>query len=840
MLLVVASALTLAKTTGAREQGSPLRPLPDIDVLYISRTPRFPAYRPDYDLPGRKGVPTLVDLGTRRPLSEEEIRAVQRWPKQGEEVTFTAHVQNRGDADAAAWDYTWWIDGKKIAAGKVEKPQKPGDEITAQLKWSWKPGRHTVQFVADPLFKVRDRYLQNNTRSDATDAWALAWAVDRKLYEQFNRAANMVGTRSFEDWAQWHIDQMNRLFDASPLPKGMVDKGWRPRIRCDAIYIVDKTEGWEDAALGKGKTALDVGFDGAWPFAYREQITEWASEADWGLIHEWGHQLGLTDEYALDRPGYLNEIADGAGRPLLTGRMSSQQGHMMHGHGPTTFSPVCMAALVLQKGVRRGFYGDYYYCTPDICAIRILDRAGKPVPGAKVTAWQDRDSRYAGKPVFTVTSGTDGVAVLPNRPAPYTSTPPGFTHRDNPFGQINVVGSGDVLQLQISSRGHTETTWLDIAEVNMAWFEGKTQTAVLNRQTRIPSKGALPAPRSISVRSEGDRAFVSWAAVPKATKYRVFHCANDKGQWKLAAETTKVSCELTLTNDLFHRVAVTAVGSNSATESAMSREARAFALKRPWGITITDKGQRIVRDAAHGQFLVYDAKGEAIGPLGSVHDHLEGSYDVATGPEGRVYCAKWGDGYDANQGIKVFSADFALEKAYVRPPGTNPGEVKGPMGIGVNSQGHIFLADTGNDRIQEFGPDGKFIQVIGLGEVRVPTKIVFDKQDRMFVADSGRNRVAQYEKQDTGVYKLTKEYKDGKRIKEPVYVAVDDRGRVFVSTNRVAGVYMFNPDGTLAWNYEPPTGDTLNCPRGLALDGKGHLLVVDEATRSVRQLTLPN
>src|SRR5438094_448005 len=33
--------------------------LPDIDVLYIERTPRYPGYRVDYDRPGSQGVPIL-------------------------------------------------------------------------------------------------------------------------------------------------------------------------------------------------------------------------------------------------------------------------------------------------------------------------------------------------------------------------------------------------------------------------------------------------------------------------------------------------------------------------------------------------------------------------------------------------------------------------------------------------------------------------------------------------------------------------------------------------------------------------------------------------------------
>src|SRR5207244_469439 len=144
-------------------------------------------------------------------------------------------------------------------------------------------------FVADPLLKIRDQSLLNNSREDATDAWSLIWAVDRHTYESFNRLRNFLGTRSFEDWSQWHVDRMNHLFDVSPTPwdkpvgsrqsagfVGANNSGSerprltkasapelfapttavrrpttpRPRVRCDGIVVVDNVEGAWDRVLG--------------------------------------------------------------------------------------------------------------------------------------------------------------------------------------------------------------------------------------------------------------------------------------------------------------------------------------------------------------------------------------------------------------------------------------------------------------------------------------------------------------------------------------------------------------------------------------------------------------
>jgi hypothetical protein len=844
-LLLTIIAVTALLPTPSYSQN--LDGLPDVDVLYIERTPRYPGYKPSYDQPGKQGVPIQVDNKSGKPLSPAEAAAVKRWPAAGETVTFTAHVQNRGYGPAPAFGYIWSIDGKEVERGKTRDAQSVGKEITVQTKWKWLPGRHTVSFVADPLFKNRDLSLGNNRREDATDAWSLIWAVDRVTYESFNKLRNFMGTLSFEDWAQWHIDHMNHLFDISPTPWDAANRAaraagkpiptrWRPRIRCDRVVVVDDVEGAWDRVLGQGVQPLDAGYDGAWPFGRRDDCTEWATNVDWGLIHEWGHQLGLTDLYALDRAGFLNQIPDENGDPLLIGHLSSQVGYMMHGHGPTTFSPECMGALMTQEGRRRGYYGDYYFNIPARNYLRILDSTGKPVPGAKLTFWQDTETEYAKPPVFTGNTDTAGLFTFPNRPAPHITTDRGYTQRDNPFGQINVVGSGDVLFMKIEARGHSEYAWIDIPEFNLAYWSTGPERAIFTRATHVPPAGAPTAPTGLTADVTGDMVKLSWKPVPAAKSYQIYHAAPDEYRFeKMDGPVSAVPpAATTLGNGALHRFAVTAI-TDKGMESGFSNVAGAMHLMRPWGIAVAKDGKRYIRDPHYGQAILQKANGNSVGLVGSVHYHFEGSYDIALDSKGRLLSAKWGDGYDPKPGFKVQNPDLREAFSVLETESSAPGHVSKPMGIAAGPADHIFIADTGNDRVQEFTAEGKFVRVIGAGELKRPMKPAFSPAGMLYIADSGNDRIAVFSPGAEGTYHLTESFRG---VKEPVYVAVGRGDTLFVST-KSNGVVMFDRTGKIVWTYRGTPEAPVTTPRGLAFDPQGSLLIVDERTRRVVSVKPP-
>jgi hypothetical protein len=69
-----------------------------------------------------------------------------------------------------------------------------------------------------------------------------------------------------------------------------------------------------------------------------------------------------------------------------------------------------------------------------------------------------------------------------------------------------------------------------------------------------------------------------------------------------------------------------------------------------------------------------------------------------------------------------------------------------PSDVAVDKEGNVYVLDTGNARIQKFGPDGKYLSTIGgkgqgPGEFMLPDGIDFDRNGNLVVADSAQSRI---------------------------------------------------------------------------------------------------
>ena len=123
--------------------------------------------------------------------------------------------------------------------------------------------------------------------------------------------------------------------------------------------------------------------------------------------------------------------------------------------------------------------------------------------------------------------------------------------------------------------------------------------------------------------------------------------------------------------------------------------------------------------------------------------------------------------------------------------GESPGEFRLPRDVAVNPQGYIYVADTGNRRVQKLSADGEVIHVL-TGDGSEP-----------FV--------------------------------EPGALEVDAEGTLWVLDSETGWIYAFDPDGKPLRRMGGPSMAFFH-PRGLALSPLGTLLVVDTGGSRVVEL----
>jgi DNA-binding beta-propeller fold protein YncE len=148
--------------------------------------------------------------------------------------------------------------------------------------------------------------------------------------------------------------------------------------------------------------------------------------------------------------------------------------------------------------------------------------------------------------------------------------------------------------------------------------------------------------------------------------------------------------------------------------------AHAVRVDKEDNIWVTDKGSDMVIkfNPAGRVVMVFgrkqEASDESTGPLKHVRPPLppvDGQFrqvtDVTWDAAGNTYIS---DGYINSRVAKVDKNGKWLMS--FGEPGDQPGQFNTPHSIAADAQGHIYVADRGNRRIQVFDGDGKFLRQI--------------------------------------------------------------------------------------------------------------------------------
>ena len=166
----------------------------------------------------------------------------------------------------------------------------------------------------------------------------------------------------------------------------------------------------------------------------------------------------------------------------------------------------------------------------------------------------------------------------------------------------------------------------------------------------------------------------------------------------------------------------------------------------PLGFIGTDGTARWIAVDSFGDLYILDMHNfiEKISPQGhllatlATKANLNRPQGLAVDSQGSVYVADSGnDARNIPASIVHLSATGSGTSTLGRAAGLNA-----PQGIAVDGAGNVYVADTGNNRIVKLSPGGDLLAVLGQGvRFNVPTGIAVDKSGNVYVADKYNDRL---------------------------------------------------------------------------------------------------
>jgi sugar lactone lactonase YvrE len=289
----------------------------------------------------------------------------------------------------------------------------------------------------------------------------------------------------------------------------------------------------------------------------------------------------------------------------------------------------------------------------------------------------------------------------------------------------------------------------------------------------------------------------------------------------------------------------------------------------PRGITQDAQGNFYVVDTQNERIEKFDKDGKWLSMFGSKGND-DGQFNpysddaVGTGPGG-VAVDTAGNIYVAdtwNHRIQKFDKDGKFVTKWgsfinlADNAVTDPNQQSmffGPRGIAIGPDGNVYVTDTGNKRIATFTPDGKFVSEISSGvnadktahvyrydkegEMNEPIGLAVDKGGNIFVADVNNRRIQKFDPQGkfAAQWPIPAGLWDPGPYLEP-FLAVDTDGNVYATAPTGKAVLKFSPTGQLLGQKNGNGKAILQLPTGITVGQDGTVYVVDTNGSSVVNL----
>ncbi|PKO62790.1 MAG: hypothetical protein CVU24_02425 [Betaproteobacteria bacterium HGW-Betaproteobacteria-18] len=189
----------------------------------------------------------------------------------------------------------------------------------------------------------------------------------------------------------------------------------------------------------------------------------------------------------------------------------------------------------------------------------------------------------------------------------------------------------------------------------------------------------------------------------------------------------------------------------------------------------------------------------------------------------------------------VFVFDFEKKTSFKVGGSSNP--LAGPMGIALDGDENMYIAETAGKGVQVYDKTGKHLRFITDASIERPIGVAIDiPRGKLYVADTGR---AESFEHTIKVFDLQGKLlgKIGKQIGDiegsflfPTWLTVDAKGNLYVADTLNSRVQKFDPDGKylMSFGKRGNAFGQFDKPKGVGVDSFGNVYVVDSGWSNVQ------
>jgi sugar lactone lactonase YvrE/Tol biopolymer transport system component len=270
-----------------------------------------------------------------------------------------------------------------------------------------------------------------------------------------------------------------------------------------------------------------------------------------------------------------------------------------------------------------------------------------------------------------------------------------------------------------------------------------------------------------------------------------------------------------------------------------------------YGVWVDSSNRIYLADSANNQILrVDDMNGSNPSTLdgkSSSAGRLVGPAGICLDSSGRFYISD-----TANERVVRFD-DWNGTNAIALVPPLFQTHYANANGVYVDNQQGLFLADTSNNRIvhlrgidvtiptqgwiysnlyEEFGTQGS-----GTNQFNQPQGIFLDAAGHIYIADTGNNRIVRMDTMSGGNWTALGTQGSGvKQLSSPTGIFVDLKNHIYVAdtgNSRIVRVDDMTGTNWMTLTHSADSSQSLTHPEGVCLDGNGSIYVADTGNNRI-------